>query len=98
MNNKRWLPIREAAEMFSLPFRGTSQESASSSAESLLTVAEVSRILNCHRQTTYRLLNRRSDRLPHYKLPGIGIRFSRSDVLAWLEAGKRDLKPSGRKA
>jgi len=57
-------------------------------ADELLTVAELAAILKCKESGVYNLTRKRSVRYAH-ELPVIrapfGLRFRRSDVMAWLD-------------
>ena len=55
--------------------------------ERLLTVRETSATLNIHPQTVYRLVS--GGELPSIRRTGMGIRFRREDLEAWIGQGKQ---------
>lgn len=55
--------------------------------ERLLTVRETSTMLNIHSQTVYRLVS--GGELPSIRKKGMGIRFRRGDLEAWIGQGKQ---------
>lgn len=57
----------------------------------LLTVREVAELCAVRPGTVYEWVA--TGRIPHYKLGGTSassVRFDRADVLAWLDAGRRE--------
>jgi len=54
--------------------------------ESLITVKELSSILQVHPKTIYRQI--RTLQIPHIKKGGIGIRFKEKDIQKWLESNQ----------
>ena len=61
-----------------------------STADHILTVAEVAELLRCKPSSVYNLTRRRGaarydNPIPVLRLP-MGLRFRRSSVLAWLES------------
>ena len=53
--------------------------------QDLLTVAQVAVLLRVHLKTIYKLV--RDNRIPHLRIPGVGIRFDKSQVSGWIEKG-----------
>jgi excisionase family DNA binding protein len=56
-----------------------------------LTVAEVSRLLQIHPVSVYKLCYKR--RIPYLKFPGIGIRIPREELNQHLAQAKTPVKP-----
>ncbi len=50
----------------------------------LLTAAEASRIFGCHLKTCYRLASER--RIPFIRIPGVGLRFPKDKIEAFINA------------
>lgn len=49
-----------------------------------LTVRQVSEQLGCNMAQVYRLLRRQKDRLPSYRMPGVGIRIIEEELLDFM--------------
>jgi len=47
----------------------------------LIKLSEVSRLLSCSRSSIYDLVGRRA--IPFFRMPGVGVRFSRDEIEAW---------------
>jgi excisionase family DNA binding protein len=56
----------------------------------LLTASEVSALLRVCPQHVYELAAAR--KLPSFKIPGVGLRFSEDEILRWLADGHRELE------
>lgn len=50
----------------------------------LLTVEQASQYLNTHPKNLYRRIN--PSKIPHYRIPGLGIRFKQDELGEWLES------------
>lgn len=56
----------------------------------LITPRELSVLLKCHLHSVYRIAIRHQ--IKFYRLPGVGIRFSRKDIEQWIKENEIEAK------
>ena len=64
--------------------------------EILLTVKEVASLLKVHPNHIRRLMGSRA--IPHFKKPGVGVRFDPKEIKKWMEEGHVGVEDWDKKA